>query len=201
MSDKHFEGQVIEFTHATSTGSHENAYSVGSLDISLRKKDQRWIDLLEIRYTNHTEEDYREADRKVSSTRDFSDMQRRLSRAQAEYLKDFLIAKITEEFNGVFPSDREILLLRDINKATSTMIVATDKYQVIFSDGKLELKVTSYTPTHVVTDLAVKHQIVLLVDTIFNRRFGDLKLSDYQKQLDTIISKYLFSDIRDEKPT
>lgn len=201
MPDKHFEGQVIEFTHATSTGSHENVYSVGSLDISLRKKDQRWIDLLEIRYTNHTEEDYREADRKVSSTRDFSDMHRRLSRAQAEYLKDFLIAKITEEFNGVFPSDREILLLRDINKATSTMIVATDKYQVIFSDGKLELQVTSYTPTHVVTDLAVKHQIVLLVDTIFNRRFGDLKLSDYQKQLDTIISKYLFSDIRDEKPT
>jgi hypothetical protein len=78
------------------------------------------------------------------------------------------------------------------------MIVNTNKYQVVFSDGKLELRVDSHTPSHVVTDLSVKNMIVLLTDAIFNRRFGDLALADYQNQLNAAISTYLFSD---EKPT
>jgi hypothetical protein len=198
MASKRFEGQATEFEFVTSTGSHENAYGVGSLDVSMLKPDKSWVDLLDIRYTNHTEEDYREADRKRRSLCDLSDMNRRLSKKQAEYLKDFILAKIREEFNGVFPSDREIRLLRSIQAASSTMIVNTDKYQVVFSDGKLELRVDSHTPSHVVTDLSAKSTIVLLTDAIFNRRFGDLTLADYQHQLNAAISTYLFSD---EKPT
>lgn len=107
-------GKVIEFDYATSTGFHQDEFGNGSLDISLGRPNAhyKWLDLLDIKFTQPTSAQFKKCAEATDFTEESSARQhmfRRLSFAQANYVKEILVKALRDEFaNGIIPSDEEI---------------------------------------------------------------------------------------------
>jgi hypothetical protein len=107
-------GAAIEFDHVTSSGYRQNAFGNGHIDISMHRPGPgyKWLDVLDIHFTQPTADQFMGCMTAPGHTEDAqekSNMFRRLSFAQANYIKDILIKALEEEFaGGVIPSDEEI---------------------------------------------------------------------------------------------
>ncbi len=107
-------GAAIEFDHVTSSGYRQNAYGNGEMDISMHRPGPgyKWLDVLDIHFTQPTADQFMDCMTAPSHTEDAqekSNMFRRLSFVQANYIKDILIKTLKETFaGGVIPSDEEI---------------------------------------------------------------------------------------------
>lgn len=119
MSDKTLPGAVVNFAGATSTGCHTNHLGIGSMDISLRRPGTPWpwLDLGEIYFASPTPAQYDAAVRaKATPGPDgcaFSNIHRRLSRKQAEYIVGLISRMLEEKFKGQIPADDEIDMLKE----------------------------------------------------------------------------------------
>ncbi len=106
-------GAMVMFSSALSSGNHENSYGVGKMDISLHRPGQEytWIDLADIYYSHPTHEQYLDAETSPSMSegrRAHSDIHRRISKKQAQYINLLIQDMLMKEFAGVIPPDDEI---------------------------------------------------------------------------------------------
>lgn len=107
-------GAAIEFDHVTSSGYTHNAFGNGNMDISMHRPGDgyKWLDVLAIHFTQPTADQFMDcmtAPGHTEETQEKSNMFRRLSFVQANYIKDIVIKALEEEFaGGVIPSDEEI---------------------------------------------------------------------------------------------
>lgn len=105
-------GAMIFFKSVNSTGSKEDEFGVGDMDISLHRPGEKypWLDLGQINYSNPSLSQYRTAVNTVSSkgSKPLSDINRRLSKKQAQWLFLLIQEMLTKEFAGVIPADDEI---------------------------------------------------------------------------------------------
>lgn len=116
--DKTLQGAHIRFAHATSTGYTQNQYGNGKMDLSLHRPHSPypWLDLGAIYYSAPTAEQLKaiekvcEEDPYGSEAHNRSDVNRRLSFKQAEYINYLIREMLTEKFgkDGI-PCDDEIV--------------------------------------------------------------------------------------------
>lgn len=122
--DKHIDeqskclpGAMIRFKSACSNGSHENIYGVGELSLALHRPDAvyKWVDLGCIYYSAPTPEQYLDAETSPQFSEGYkahSDIHRRLSKKQAEFMVMKINEMIARQFSdAVIPSDDEIDLI------------------------------------------------------------------------------------------
>ena len=118
--DKTLPGAHILFAHATSTGHSQNQYGNGKMDISLQRPHSPypWLDLGVIYYSSPTQDQLKAAE-KVHKEEphgpeacNYSDIHRRLSFKQAQYINYLIREMLMEKFNkdGI-PSDDEIVVI------------------------------------------------------------------------------------------
>lgn len=115
--DKTLPGAHIRFTHASSTGHSQNQYGNGRIDLSLHRPHSPypWLDLGLIYYSSPNEEQMKAAEKVHKEepygpeARNQSDIHRRLSFKQAEYINYLIREMLTEKFSkeGI-PCDDEI---------------------------------------------------------------------------------------------
>ena len=116
ISNQLLPGAMIQFTSIVNTGSSQNEYGVGDMDISLHRAGQKypWVDLMRINFSNPTYEKYLDAETSPpnSKGRDaFSDINRRLSVKQANFIASKIMKMLNKEFpDGIIPPDDEITL-------------------------------------------------------------------------------------------
>lgn len=104
-------GAQIDFQSICSTGSSENWFGVGKTDISLHRPGSKypWVDLLDIGYSNPTDNQLLYAQTSPAlSVIDGSDIFRRVSRKQADAIKQVIMKALDKEFNGVIPADDDL---------------------------------------------------------------------------------------------
>lgn len=125
-------GSAIEFEHVTSSGYSQNAFGNGNMDISMHRPGPgyKWLDVLDIHFTQPTTDQFMDCMTAPSHTEDAqekSNMFRRLSFVQANYIKDILIKALEEEFaGGVIPSDEEIkCIIADARAPNPSPVVET----------------------------------------------------------------------------
>lgn len=116
--DKTLQGAHILFAHATSTGHTQNQYGNGKMDLSLHRPHSPypWLDLGVIYYSAPTAEQLKaiekicEEDPYGAEAHNRSDVCRRLSFKQAEYVNYLIREMLTEKFgkDGI-PCDDEIV--------------------------------------------------------------------------------------------
>lgn len=111
--DPRLPGAMIMFSAALSTGSTENEYGVGDMDISLHRPGNKypWIDLGRINFSNPTQKQYLDAeisDYGTDGRKAFLNINRRVSKIQAEYIALLIREMLMKEFNGAIPPDDEI---------------------------------------------------------------------------------------------
>ena len=114
---KNLPGVHIRFAHATSTGHFQNQYGNGKMDLSLHRPHSPypWLDLGLIYYSAPTAEQLKaiekvcEEDPYGPEAHNRSDVHRRLSFKQAEYVNYLILEMLTEKFgkDGI-PCDDEI---------------------------------------------------------------------------------------------
>ena len=106
-------GAMIMFAATTSSGSHEDAFGVGTMDISLHRPGQKypWLDLCEVNYSAPTPAQYMYAEtspnRSIGSQAK-SNIHRRVSKTQARYINLLIQEMLMNEFKGIIPPDDEI---------------------------------------------------------------------------------------------
>lgn len=115
--DPHLPGAMITFASVCSTGSSENQYGIGDMDISLHRPGQQypWLDLGRINFSNPTQSQYLDAETSPQFSegrKAFADIERRLSKLQATYIVELFQEMMMKEFKGVIPPDDEIQELR-----------------------------------------------------------------------------------------
>jgi len=104
---------MIVFKQASSTGSRQNEYGVGSIDISLYRPDGKckWVDLGEINYASPTSEQLLDAQTSPGFSKGAyanADIHRRLSFKQASAINNMIVIMLEKAFNGVIPPDDEM---------------------------------------------------------------------------------------------
>lgn len=115
-SDNRLPGAMIMFASTSCTGSSEDQYGVGDMDLSLYRPGQKypWVDLGRINYSHPTASQYLDAETSPSMTegwRAHSNIHRRVSKKQAEYINMLIREMLMKEFAGVIPPDDEIVEL------------------------------------------------------------------------------------------
>lgn len=116
MATEHKSGNAIIFTSSASSGSSENHYGNGSVDIYLHRpgSDYVWLDLGEINYTDSSSSMIKEMEAAKPYSQAANELpvhRRRLSRKQASYIQKEISNFLEERFQGVIPSDAEIVEL------------------------------------------------------------------------------------------
>lgn len=115
-------GAMIMTSGVSSSGHSENSYGVGSFSLDARRTDGRYVDIGELWFANPTPEQLRAAEaaaRQYSSSspvradhaagKAYSDIQRRLSLKQANYLMHIITRALNEALpDGVIPHDDDI---------------------------------------------------------------------------------------------
>lgn len=107
-------GAAIMFDYVTSTGYYRNKFGNGDVSISMHRPGDgyEWLDLLRINFTQPRDDQFLDcitAPSHTEAAKEKSNMSRRLSFVQANYIKNILIKAMKEAFPvGVIPSDEEI---------------------------------------------------------------------------------------------
>lgn len=146
--DKTLPGAHILFAHATSTGRSQNQYGNGAMDLSLQRPGHQypWLDLGSIYYSDPTPEQYKAAEEmhRVNPygelARNKSDIHRRLSFKQAEYINYLIREMLTEKFSkdGI-PADDEVdVIMKEIreNSLLSNRAKVGKEKEYIFTDDQ-----------------------------------------------------------------
>lgn len=121
-SDNRLPGAMIMFATTSCTGSSEDQYGVGDMDLSLYRPGQKypWIDLGRINYSHPTQSQYLAAENSEQQSTGwsghdcrmaYSNIHRRVSKKQAEYINMLIREMLMKEFAGVIPPDDEIVEL------------------------------------------------------------------------------------------
>lgn len=112
-------GAPIYIKSIGSTGHHQNATGVGSMDFSATRDGQYpWLDMGEVYFSNPTEEQMLDADTAPIDTeagRDRSNIRRRMSFQQARLVNEVIARALKLTFNGEIPADDEIMAWRIAN--------------------------------------------------------------------------------------
>lgn len=112
--DKNLPGASFRFASVSSSGSHTNEFGVGEMSLGIYRPGLHWpqVDLGEIWYSEPTPEQYDKAatcySRHDKDGRNYVDINRRLSRKQAEYITYLITDMLTEKLKGEVPTDDEI---------------------------------------------------------------------------------------------
>lgn len=112
--DKTFPGASFRFASVSSSGSRTNEFGVGSMSLGMYRPGNHWpqVDLGEIWFSSPTPDQYKEAEnlRGVFTKEglNFSDIHRRISRKQAEYIVYLITSMLSEKLKGEMPTDDEI---------------------------------------------------------------------------------------------
>ena len=109
-------GAQIPFTSVSYPGSCENEFGVGSMLVSLsRPGAYPWVDLLQVSYADPSPDEMAAMESAAPFTPEWyarSDVNRRLSKKQAEYISRLIDKMLIEEFSKdgelCIPSDSEI---------------------------------------------------------------------------------------------
>lgn len=124
--DKTLPGAHILFANASSTGHSKNHFGNGTMDISLHRPHSPypWLDLGNIYYSSPTEEQLKAAEKVHkeepygTEARNHSDIRRRLSFKQAQYVNYLIREMLTEKFSkdGIPPDDEIDLIMKEIKE-------------------------------------------------------------------------------------
>lgn len=112
--NKTLPGASFRFASVSSSGSHTNEFGVGEMSLGIYRPGLHWpqVDLGEIWYSEPTPEQYDKAatcySRHDKDGRNYVDINRRLSRKQAEYITYLITDMLTEKLKGEVPTDDEI---------------------------------------------------------------------------------------------
>ena len=106
-------GAVIHFSSVGSTGSSQNGFGVGDIDISIHRPGEKfpWIDLGRINYSSPTQTQYEDAETSPDMSegrKAYVDINRRISKKQANYITFLICEMLKSELNGEIPADYEI---------------------------------------------------------------------------------------------
>lgn len=112
-NSKNLPGAMVQFSKACSTGKHETAYGLGTMDISLYRPSHEypWLDLGNINYSRSTAVEIEAAKafkEKTGNGKIHSDIYRRLSAKQASCVSMIINDALMKAFDGVIPPDDEI---------------------------------------------------------------------------------------------
>ncbi len=115
-NEKTLPGATVQFVSACTSGSSTNAYGVGSLSLQLYRPGNKypWIDLGCINFSAPRPEQF-EAAKKANAENPYnedgqalSNIYRRLSKKQADYIQHLICEALTEKLKGEIPPDDEI---------------------------------------------------------------------------------------------
>lgn len=122
--DKTLPGAPFRFASVSSSGSHINAFGVGEMSLGMYRPGNYWpqVDLGQIYFSAPTPDQYEEATKlKGSITKEacnFSDIHRRISRKQAEYVTYLIVSMLSEKLKGEMPTDDEIdIIMKEAREA------------------------------------------------------------------------------------
>lgn len=106
-------GQEVTVNQVMSSGSSENSLGFGSHDVSLHVSGQQatYLGLARIEYANPSADQLLDMETSPDS-RDYVRYIRSLSKTQAAYVRDLVIAHLNNTLNGRIPSDEEINNMR-----------------------------------------------------------------------------------------
>lgn len=213
-NNKPFVGEAIPIGVIAGSGYSMDEYRGGKMDVSIRRADGSWLDVIDILFTSHTEEDMARAKDKRDFTPHYASMQRRLSFKQAQYVSEIVKKALSEAFDKLIPSDDEIRAIMEKPKSfpepvkpTPGIIADIHRPNSVVVNRKC-LVVRNYTVTmdnhvisyhnHVTTGKDViidesfikTHNLADLIDRIFNRRLGHDTLEELQAELLTTITRH-----------
>ncbi len=146
--DKTLPGTHILFANATSTGHSQNQYGNGKMDLSLHRPGHQypWLDLGVIYFSNPTAEQYKAAEEMQRAfpygelAGNKSDMHRRLSFKQAEYINYLIREMLMDKLNrGGIPADDEVdVIMKEIreNSLPSNRAKVKEERGYIFTDDQ-----------------------------------------------------------------
>lgn len=112
MTDKTLPGAPIRFRNISCSGYHQNAFGVGSMDISAQREGKwPWLDIGRVNFSSPTQEQLLDADTSPFGSEGDnakSDIRRRLSFKQAQLVREVMSRALTLTFECEFPADDEI---------------------------------------------------------------------------------------------
>lgn len=112
--DKTLPGAAFRFASLSSSGSRTNEFGVGEISLGMYRPGHHWpqIDLGQIWFSNPTPEQFEAAKVKHRMPdidgRNFVDINRRISRKQADYITHLIATALNEKLKGEMPTDDEI---------------------------------------------------------------------------------------------
>jgi hypothetical protein len=106
-------GKAVPIEDISSCGSsQEGKFGTGDMSISTRNMYDKWsIDIGQIYFADPSEEQRLDAETTPTFSKEdmiATNVNRRLSRIQAEYINRLICKALNEELMGVIPSDEEI---------------------------------------------------------------------------------------------
>ena len=117
--NKTLPGAPIYIKSVGSTGNHQNAFGVGSIDFSAtRNGNYPWLDMGKVYFSSPSPQQLEAADAIPFGSKgdgNKSDIRRRLSFNQAQLVNDVITRAIKLTFNGEIPADDEIDTWRAAN--------------------------------------------------------------------------------------
>ena len=106
-------GAMTIFKSSSSSGSHENSYGNGEINLCLQTNNpsQPWISLGQIYFASPTKDQLEKMETAPSTSHDYLElctMKRRLSKKQAHHIQKKISNFISDEFKGCISPDDEI---------------------------------------------------------------------------------------------
>lgn len=122
--NKTLPGASFRFASVSSSGSHTNEYGVGEIFLGMYRPGYHWpqIDLGQIYFSDPTPEQFEAAKTKHRMPdidgKNFVDINRRISRKQADYISYLITSMLAEKLKAEMPTDDEIdVIMKDLREA------------------------------------------------------------------------------------